>query len=188
MKANLMENSTPTTVTGSRATYQWLATGLHDLASFLQRCPKALAGKYVAVTSLDSGSLRLTEEEERSGWRSRGGVAYSPQVRSVETLRHGGFDEWYIFDSPKELGQVWQGNVFELPSTSDYVSVFVNFGDFAPHNPEVEALATLFWKQLDLIQPEAYLADGNQFLTFVTRDQQLFAEVCKALADAPISS
>ncbi len=179
-----MEGSAPATVTGSHGTFQWLATGLHDLDSFLLRCPKALAGKYVAVTSLDSGPLWLTEEEERTGWRSRGGVAYSPQVRSVETLRHGGFDEWYIFDSPKELGQVWQGNVFEVPSTSDYISVFVNFGDFAPHNP-VEALVALFWKQLDRIQPESYVADGNQFLTFASRDQQLFAEVCKALANTP---
>lgn len=179
-----MESSTPTTVTGSHGIYQWLATGLHDLDSFLLQCPKTLAGKYVAVTSLDSGALWLTEEEERTGWRSRSGVAYSPQVRSVETLRHGGFDEWYIFDSPKELGQVWQGNVFEAPSTSDYICVFVNFGDFAPHNPEVEALVALFWKQLDQIQPESYVADGNQFLTFASRDRQLFADVCKALADA----
>jgi hypothetical protein len=103
-------------------------------------------------------------------------------------LRHGGFDEWYIFDSPKELGQVWQGNVFEAPSTSDYISVFVNFGDFAPHNPEVEALVNLFWKQLDQIQPESFVADGNQFLTFASRDQQLFAEACQALADTPASS
>jgi hypothetical protein len=182
-----MESSAPTTVTGSHGTYQWLATRL-QFDSFLLRCPEILAGKYVAVTSLDSGPLGLTEEEERNGWRSRGGVAYSPQVRSVETLRHGGFDEWYIFDSPKELGQVWQGNVFEVPSTSDYISVFVNFGDFAPHNRELEALVALFWKQLDQIQPESYVADGNLFLTFASRDQQLFAEVCKALADVPANS
>jgi hypothetical protein len=183
-----MESSKPTTVTGSHGTYQWLTTRLHHLDSFLLRCPKTLVGKYVAVTSLDSGVLRLTEEEERTGWRSRGGVAYSPQVRSVATLPHGGFDEWYIFDSPKELGQVWQGNDFEVPSTSDYISVFVNYGGFAPHNPEVEALVALFWKQLDQIQPESYVADGDQFLTFASRDQQLFAEVCKALANAPANS
>src|SRR5580704_13793987 len=85
-----MESSTPTTVTGSHGTYHWLATGLHDLDSFLLRCPETLPGKYVAVTSLDSGPLRLTEEQERTGWRSRGGVAYSPQVRIVEKLRRGG--------------------------------------------------------------------------------------------------
>jgi hypothetical protein len=183
-----MESSKPTTVIGAHGTYQWLATGLHDLDSFLLRCPKTLAGKYVAVASLDSGSLRLTEDEERTGWRSRGGIAYSPQVRSVETSRRAGFDEWYIFDSPKELGQVWRGNVFEAPSTSDYISVFANFGDFAPHNPEVEALVNLFWTQRDQIQPESYVADGNRFLTFASRDQQLFAEVCNALADAPTNS
>jgi hypothetical protein len=183
-----MESSTPMTVVGSHGRYQWLATGLHDLDSFSLRCPETLVGKFVAVTSLDSGSLRLTEEEERTGWQSRGGVAYSPQVRSVETLRHGGFDEWYIFDSPQELGQVWQGNVFEVPSNSDYISVFVNFGDFSLHNPEVEALVTLFWKQLDQIQPESYVADGNQFLTFASRDHQLFTDVCKALADVPANS
>jgi hypothetical protein len=78
--------------------------------------------------------------------------------------------------------------VFEVPSKSDYISIFVNFGDFAPHNPAVEALVTLFWKQLYQIQPESYVADGNQFLTFASRDRRLFAEVCQALADPPASS
>ena len=95
----------------------------------------------------------------------------------------GGFDEWYVFESPFDLRELWHGNVFEAPLTSGQVSTFVNFLGFALHNPEVEDLVSLFWKQLDWIQPESYIADGNAFLTFVTRDKDLFAAVRHALSD-----
>jgi hypothetical protein len=145
-------------------------------------------GKYVAVTSLDSGPLFLSEEEKIAGWQSRNDIAYSPQVQLPDQLPHGGFDEWYVFDSPKDLGQLWRGNVFETPKAAGHIADFVNFGDFAPHNPEVQALLSLFWEQLERIQPESYVADGNAFLTFVSRDKQIFAAVCRAMTDVPASS
>ena len=177
-----MADAKATMFTGSQGLYEWLATELHDLDTFLQRCPQAVLGKYVAVTSLDSGQLRVTDEEKNAGWLSRDGIAYSPKVQSTENLPHGGYDEWYIFDSPKDLGEIWQGNVFEAPTTPGHISVFINFGYFAPHNPEVEPLVSLFWQQVDRIQPESYVADGNEFLTFASRDRQLFAAVYEALA------
>lgn len=175
-------------VTGIHGSYQWLATGQYGLGDFLARCQMALLGKYVAVTSLDSGPLRLSEEEKSIGWQCRNEIAYSPQVQLPDQLPHGGFDEWYIFDSPKELGQLWRGNVFETPRATGHIAAFVNFGDFAPHNPEVQALLSLFWDQLERIQPESYIADGNLFLTFASRDKQIFAVVCRALSDIPANS
>jgi hypothetical protein len=186
-----MANTNPTLSTGSHGAYLWLTTGKHDLDSLLQRCPQALLGKYIAVTSQDSGSLTPTEEERRAGWQTRNEIAYSPRIQSAERLPHGecgGFDEWYVFESPFDLGQIWHGNVFEAPLTSGQVSTFVNFLDFALHNPEVEDLVSFFWKQIDRIQPESYISDGNLFLTFVTRDKDLFATVRQALSDlAPTS-
>jgi hypothetical protein len=171
----------------------WVACGFpvadnrqHDLDSLLRRCPQALLGKYIAVTSQDSGPLTPTEEERRAGWQTRNEIAYSPPVQSAEGLPHGkcgGFDEWYVFESPFDLRELWHGNVFEAPLTSGQVSTFVNFLGFALHNPEVEDLVSLFWKQLDWIQPESYFADGNAFLTFVTRDKDLFAAVRQAVSD-----
>ena len=177
-------NSTP--VTGSHGAYLWLTTGNHDLDSLLRECPQTCRGKYIAVTSQDSGPLSPTEEERRAGWQTRNEIAYSPKIQLAERLPHGecgGFDEWYVFESPFDLGQIWHGNVFEAPLTSGQVSTFVNFLGFALHKPEEEALATLFWKQLDWIQPESYISDGDLFLTFVTRDTDLFADVRQALSD-----
>jgi hypothetical protein len=149
-------------------------------------------GQYIAVTSLDSGPMALTDEEERVGWQGRNEIAYSPQIQSVndcrtERLPGGeceGFNEWYVFNSPFDLGELWHGNVFEAPITPGEVCTFVNFGPgFALHNPEMANLVGLFWKQLDWIQPESYIADGDVFLTFVSRDEDIFAAVCNALSD-----
>jgi hypothetical protein len=180
-----MTSDNETATTGVHGSYQWLATGQYYLGDFLQRCPTALLGKYVAVTSLDSGPLFLSEEENIAGWQSRKEIAYSPQVQSPKQMRHGGFDEWYIFDSPKQLGQLWRGNVFEMPPTTDHIAAFVNFGNFAPHKPELEGLLSPFWEQLERIQPESYVADGNAFLTFASRDKQIFAAVCRAMGVEP---
>jgi hypothetical protein len=175
-----MENIKPDAVTGSHGGYLWLATALHGLDELIQLCPQAFSGKYVAVTSLDSGPLFLTEKDKQTGWQSRNEIAYSPPVQSPQELRRGGFDEWYIFDSPKDLGGLRRGNIFEAPATSGLISVFVNYGDFAPYNSELDALIVLFWKQLDQIQPQSYVAEGNAGLTFVTRDKLLFVSVCQA--------
>jgi hypothetical protein len=59
----------------------------------------------------------------------------------------------------------------------------VNIGGFELHNPESESLTSIFWKRLNWIQPESYFADGYSCLTFVTRDEDLFAAVRKALGE-----
>ena len=77
--------------TGSHGTYDWLTTEL-DLEELLRLCPELVFGKYLAVTSRDSGPLNLTDSERDAGWISRGGIAYSPQIESVEGLLHLGTD------------------------------------------------------------------------------------------------
>src|SRR3979411_2500067 len=99
---------------GSHDAYQWLTTTAHDFDSLLTLCPTPVLGKYVAVTSFDSGSLSLGVGDEAAGWESRKGIAYSPVIRSVGTLpERGGFDEWYVFGTQVDLGEKGQGNVFE---------------------------------------------------------------------------
>jgi hypothetical protein len=106
-------------VTGSRGGYHWLTTQ-HDFQILLERCPQLVMGKYLAVTSQDSGPLplHLTDEEKAAGWQSRNEIAYSPRIHSPPAVRRGGcdgFDEWYAFDSPRDLGKIWRENVFEAP-------------------------------------------------------------------------
>lgn len=178
-------------VTGSHGPYLWLATEQFDLHGLLQLCPQVVVGKYIAITSQDSGPLILTEEEKQSGWQSKNEIANSPQILSAEELRHGecgGFDEWYTFKSPVNLGQISHCDVFDSPTTSGQISSFVNYCGFALHRPEVGALVSLFWDQLDLIQPESYLADGDVCLTFVSCNKDLFHAVHHALSESAHST
>lgn len=166
--------------TGSRGCYFWLTSADHDLDYLLTSCPQIFLGKYLAVTSFDSGSLVPNEDEVVAGWECRGGIAYSPKIESVEKLPHDLYDEWYLLGVPRDLGNLFEGNVFETSMQIGQVAAFVNFGGFSLHSHEMKDLADLFWLQLELIRPESFIADGG-LLNFVTCDEQLFAAVCAAL-------
>lgn len=169
--------------TGSHGAYQWLTTGQDDLGSLLQLYPQTVLGKYIAVTSFDSGPLHLNDGERSDGWQTRNDIAYSPRIESVQKLAYGdcgGFHEWYVFDAAADLGRIVEGNIFESQLQSGLVAVFVNYSGFALHTPMMQDLLHLFWPQLERISPESYLADGD-VLNFVTRDKDLFAKVVQAL-------
>src|ERR1017187_2295846 len=76
--------------TGSHGAYKWLTTR-HELDDILRLCPAVVLGKYLAITSIDSGHLSPSTEEKLAGWESRLGIAYSPLVQSVETLPRDGW-------------------------------------------------------------------------------------------------
>lgn len=171
---------------GSQASYEWFVTD--QQFDLLQVCPDVVLGKYVAITSFDSGPLLPTEEEKAAGWRSQSNIAYSPKIQDAASVPHDQYDEWYISDSPIDLGVSHiGGNIFEAPQEQGHLSVFVNYG-FALHPPERAAtLADLFWPQMARVHPETYVAD-NDYLTFVTLNRSLFARVfdaVKTLAPSP---
>jgi hypothetical protein len=163
---------------GSHGVYEWLVTDRHfDL---VQVCPYVVLGKYVAITSFDSGPLLPTNEEKAAGWESRNNIAYSPRIQNVQSLPRDQYDEWYIFDGRTDLGiSHLAENIFEAPQERGHVSVFVNYG-FALDPPERASLANLFWPQIDWIRPESYVAD-NDFLTFVSANRSVFARVLDAV-------
>jgi hypothetical protein len=169
---------------GSHGAYEWLVTDDRQL-DLLQLCPGIVLGKYVAITSIDSGVLSPDETEKAAGWESRGKIAYSPRVEGIENLPCDGWDEWYVFNEPTDLGTSHLGeNIFEVPEERGQVRVFVNYR-FALHLPEMNDLATLFWRQVEWIHPESYIAD-NEFLTFATANRTLFAaarDAVKACCD-----
>lgn len=163
---------------GSQNQYEWLVTD--QQFDLLQICPSVALGKYIAITSFDSGPLVTTNEERAAGWESRSNIAYSPKVQDVASLPRAEYDEWYIFGGPVDLGINHLGeNVFEVPQEQGHVSAFVNYG-FALHPPERASLVTLFWPQMARIRPESYVAD-NDYLTFVSANNTLFASVLSAV-------
>ena len=123
----------------------------------------ALWGKYLAVTSLDSGPVFLSEKEKIAGWQSRNDIAYSPQVQLPDQLPHGGFDEWYVFDSPRDLGQLWRGNVFETPKAGGHIADFVNFGDFARITPKCKLYLVSSGSNSNEFSPNSTLPMGMRF-------------------------
>ena len=163
---------------GSQGVYEWLVTDREfDL---LRICPDVVLGKYMAITSLDSGPLVPTKEEKAAGWKNRSNIAYSSKIHDVASVPWDGYDEWYIFDNPVDLGTSHiRENVFEVPQEQGHVSVFVNYG-FALHPPEMADLANLFWSQMERIRPESYVAD-NDYLTFVSANKTLIASVLDAV-------
>lgn len=163
---------------GSQGAYEWLVTDRQfDL---LRNCPDVVLGKYIAITSFDSGPLVPTDEEKAGGWESRSNIAYSPKIQDVASVPRDLYDEWYIFDILADLGTSHLGeNVFEVPQEQGHVSVLVNYG-FALHPPERASLANLFWPQMERIRPESYVAD-NDYLTFVSANKTLFVGVLDAV-------
>ena len=163
---------------GSEGLYEWLVTD--QPFDLLRVCPGVILGKYLAITSCDSGPLVPTDKETEAGWQSRGKIAYSPKVQSVEGIPRDGWDEWYILNNPTDLGTSHLAdNIFEVPQEQGHVSVFVNYY-FALHQPEMKDLAALFWPQIERIRPESYVAD-NDYLTFVSMNKALFASVRSAV-------
>jgi hypothetical protein len=163
---------------GSQGLYEWLVTD--QQFDLLQICPEVVLGKYVAVTSFDSGALTLNEMEKAAGWKSHANIAYSPKVQAIENLPRAGWDEWYVFSNPAELGSSHlEENIFEVPEGPGHIGVFVNYR-FALHLADLNDLARLFWRQVERIRPESYIAD-NDYLNFVSADETLFAAVRDAI-------
>jgi hypothetical protein len=155
---------------------------MNGIGHLIERCPEALLGRYLVVASFDSGPLHPNAEETAAGWCLDNQLAYSPRLESLSRLPYDNFDEWYVFTSPTRL------------SSCD---VFINFGRFTLRNPE-ESLAELdptwdrvgakaladeqmlqqgqFWSQVELLGPESYIADGDNFI-FATTNTDLFARV-----------
>ena len=102
--------------------YYWLTcTGDAHMNTLLHLCPEVVLNQYLAVTSLDSGIRLLTREEQEAGWQSCGDVAYSPLIQSIEGLQYQddgldepGYDEWYVFNAPRDLGRWMRGNPYEF--------------------------------------------------------------------------
>ena len=186
------ENRTP--IVGSYEGYHWLTSLDHDISALLRLCPEVLLEKCIAVTSIDSGALHLTEQEKSDGWwtsnegkfyrclpdgsredRDDWRIAYSPRLTSIHGLPNethdeccSGYDEWYVFNHPIPAGEI---------------EVFVNWTDFRLYDPVASKwLAGRFWQQMLRLTPESYIAEASVVFTFVTSNVSLFTSVHAAFS------
>jgi hypothetical protein len=179
---------TPGLISGSHGDYRWLMDRRRYIGHLVRLCPESFVGRYLCVTAIDSGPPFLNDSQRRAGWEIRSGIAYSQKVSDAYELfyqRDGpdraGFDEWYLFDKPQDLGTLCDGNPFaeENKPRSGQVIRFVGF-DFSLDDAD-PFIANLFWEQVDRIRPEVYVCDGERHLTFVSRKEALFDIVDRRL-------
>jgi hypothetical protein len=86
--------------TGSHGRYSWLVSRRMGIGHLLEHGPQAVLGRYLVITSFDSGPLALNETERGMGWQVDGQLTYTNKLTSIETLPHDSFDEWYAFNRP----------------------------------------------------------------------------------------
>ena len=186
-----MANNDPalprTISTGEHGEFRWL-TAQYEVDALARLCPYVVIGKYLAVTSFDSGSLTLSEQETKAGWQSRNGIAYSPRIESVDNLpRADGYDEWYVFESPADLGKLLDTNIFESSIEPGKFYAFVNYLHFALHDRQIPYLLDLFWTQMSWVCPESFLGESTTYLNFASRNKDTFASVLASLRNASLT-
>lgn len=140
--------------TGSYNNYFWFQSEEIEKRYLLEKTSDFLRDKYLAVVTFDSGELILSSDDEKLGWKSVNGIAYSPILHNLEIIPYFEFDEWYFFNSYKQI------------EVTDH---FVNYEYFDLAN---ENMNKAFWVELENISPYAYIADGT-ILTCVTKDINL---------------
>jgi hypothetical protein len=96
-----------------------------------------------------------------------------------------GFDEWYLFtDQTHDLGEEIEGNPWEpenAPRRGRRL-VFVTYISFSLHDSGASgALPEWFWNQMAWINPESYVSDGMDCLTFLSREESTFELVLRRL-------
>ena len=185
------EHGTPGIV-GASGDYHWLTSVDHKITDLLRLCPDVVLHRYLAVTSIDSGALHLTEEERHRGWwtaeegrifrglpdgaredRDDWRIAYSPCLDSIHGLPNetheeccSGFDEWYVFERAIPVGDI---------------ETFVNWG-LRLYDPSWKWLIDRYWEQIARLAPESYIAEGAVF-TFATRNAALFTSVLTGFSE-----
>jgi hypothetical protein len=167
---------------GQHGAYEWLTTE-YEVDGLARLCPKIVLGKYLVVTSFDSGSLSLSEEEKASGWQSRNGIAYSPRIEKIGGLPPtDGYDEWYVFESPTDLGSLCHTNPFDPRPGPGQLHAYVNMY-LVLHDSVYDAVRDLFWEQMNWINPESFLAESVRYLSFATKNRDIFSAVLKSLSN-----
>lgn len=177
---------------GVESRWGWLNSDADvSVGDLLRAFPSIVRGRYLAISSWDSGAFRVEEVLRQPGWHAKHEVAYSPLIAHDNDHNVGlpneewpTFCELYASLEPLDLGMPPQ-NEFEQfdPNRGHYIE-FVNFLAFDLTERD-GYLASLFWKQMDWIQPESYLAESNDWIAIAHIDREVLSRVREWLEMAP---
>ena len=66
--------------------------------------------------------------------------------------------------------------MFPSPVTFDDYQAFINYGGFSLALPDFSELQKGFWRQLERLAPQSFLAEGDNLIC-VTKDGDLFDQL-----------
>ena len=143
---------------GFRNNYHWFSTSL-EIKDLAKIAVSFHIGSYLHVTSFDSGKLSLCNEEQEIGWFSESEVSSiilkTPEIR----IPHEQYDEWYFSK--------------EKISFPEGLECFVNYSGFSLSEKNVFSETVLhFWKQLIELDPDTYIANGDNVVV-VSKNEKL---------------
>ena len=157
-------------LSGKQGDYYWLEAASASMIDALRYCSDLVLGKYLVITSFDSGPLRLTTEEFERGWMQHDDLAINPSVKSVSDIPFEQYDEWYIFLNTPLLEE-FKVFVSDLPLTLRDPETFLSEADptwdlvgIKQYMEQVRELQELFWLQLELKAVETYIAEGDRLI------------------------
>ncbi len=136
-------------------------------------------GHTLYLATFDSGPLLPNQEELEQGWKVVGEIMVSPPLSDTVTIPYEQYDEWYISKDeltfPRDLERYVNYGGFRLyVENNDSRNIEPtwerNNGDHM--RPHQEA----FWKQLLLINPETFVAIGDNEIV-VSKDEQLINHI-----------
>jgi hypothetical protein len=177
---------------GLHGDYHWLEVEGDTHISLLVRAfPELVHDRFIAATSFAGGVPHLSDSEQTEGWTVRNGIAYSPKLREGFPRYYADdppsvFDEWYAFESPKDLGERVEGAVFDQPPSAGRTLVFANWLMFRLSESEDDStdfLRSWFWQQMEWIRPEAFVSEAPGCWILVTKDEELIERVSDYLYD-----
>jgi hypothetical protein len=175
--------------TGTQGKYFWLEDVTLSFNGLLELCPEFVLGKYLVITSFDSGPLRLNDKDFNRGWLQHNELAINPSIESVQDIPYDEYDEWYIFS--------------KIPLLEEF-KVFVNYSMFSLRDPEylliggeatgdivgrryeaerIKEMQESFWLQLKLKEAETYISVGDR-LILATQRQILYEKLIESVSEA----
>jgi hypothetical protein len=171
--------------TGKQGEYYWLELPNLFFNDVLRVCPEFVEGKYLVVTSFDSGPLTLTDEEFKRGWLQHDELAINPSVESVYDIPYNEYDEWFVFSKAPRLEEfkvfvnyyLFSLRIAEYLITEAPMTWVLE--DRTDQAERIKALQELFWLQLELKEAETYFSAGDRFI-LATRRQDLYKKVIES--------
>ena len=155
---------------GTHSEWHW-AVSCREIPRLGALIAEHFAGQYLCITAFDSGPIEPSPDELAIGWSLMDEVMVSPPLTQDFEIPKDQFDEWYVVD--------------RQPTSFAQIHRFVNYMHFNLADPrEVAAtfdptwersglnwlypLQDAFWHQLELVDPEAYIASGGSDIVVST--------------------